>query len=218
MQEMRTLCVRRRGRSWASLSILSALAVAAALGAGRPAGAATYEDPDWPCIQRKVPEISLGQMWAGPPLEGNWRDDPEVVRLAEMFAERRMPLEAVEAAAAAYAATLDLEARPQKLAQLFAAVLSRINRERGEIVSGIGRYAHKQTDLAQRVEAEQAELRALEAAPEPDLDRVEELQDTLAWDVRVFRERAQSLTYVCESPVLLEQRAFAIARLLAEMI
>jgi hypothetical protein len=28
----------------------------------------------------------------------------------------------------------------------------------------------------------------------------------------VFDERKQSLTYVCESPVILEKRAFAIAR------
>jgi hypothetical protein len=48
-----------------------------------------------------------------------------------------------------------------------------------------------------------------------DFDRIEELEDTLAWETRIFRDRAQSLTYVCETPVLLEQRAFAIARLIA---
>ena len=25
--------------------------------------------PDWPCIQAKVPEISLAAVWAGPPLD-----------------------------------------------------------------------------------------------------------------------------------------------------
>lgn len=207
----------RRGAASRFFSLCVLVLAAGLLGVG-PAQAATYDDPDWPCIQRQVPEISLGQMWAGPQPEGDWRDDPETVRLAGMLAERRMPIEAVEAAAAAYAGTLDPEARPQKLAQLLAAILSRINRERGEIVEGIGRYARRQTDLAGRVEDRQAELVALEAAPAPDLDRVEELQDTLAWDVRVFRERAQSLAYVCEAPVLLEQRAFAIARLLAGMV
>ena len=51
-----------------------------------------------------------------------------------------------------------------------------------------------------------------------DWDRIEELQDALAWDIRVYKERAQALTFVCETPVLLEQRAFAIARTLAELM
>jgi hypothetical protein len=25
--------------------------------------------PDWPCVQAKVPEISLAAVWAGPPLD-----------------------------------------------------------------------------------------------------------------------------------------------------
>ena len=33
-----------------------------------PAIAAMNTDPDWPCIQRKVPELSLGQIWDGPVL------------------------------------------------------------------------------------------------------------------------------------------------------
>ena len=44
------------------------------------------------------------------------------------------------------------------------------------------------------------------------------MRNTLAWDTRIFKQRAQSLNYVCETPVLLEQRAFAIARALAGLI
>ncbi len=198
-------------------ALLLALALAAGLGAGdlRAAGS---DDPDWPCIQRKVPEISLGQMWGGVPPTADWRDDPELVRLAARLAERRNPLEAVETEAAAYAATLPPEARAEKLAQLFAAILHHVNLERGAVVTGIGRYAHKQADLAARVEAQQVELVDLRRAPAPDQGRIEELEDRLAWDVRVFKERSQSLTYVCESPVLLEARAFEIARRLAAML
>jgi hypothetical protein len=44
------------------------------------------------------------------------------------------------------------------------------------------------------------------------------LRQKLAWDTRIFRERSQSLTYVCETPVLLERRAFELARALAGLI
>ena len=94
------------------------------------------------------------------------------------------------------------------------------NRERGEIIEGIGRYAHRQKDLSVRVDGMQQELARLEKAPEDerDMDRIEELQDELAWEARVFKERAQSLSYVCEAPVLIERRAFEIARTLAGLV
>ena len=32
------------------------------------------------------------------------------------------------------------------------------------------------------------------------------------WDIRIYDDRRGSLTYLCEQPVLLEQRAFTLAR------
>ncbi len=180
-----------------------------------PAEAATFDDPDWPCVQRKVPTLSVGQMWPGPPPEGDWRDDPELAGLVDVVAARRTSLDDVKALADAYAAKLPAEARAPRMALLFAGVLDRIDVERGQIITGIGRYAHKQADVSARIKEREAEIATLEAAPEPDLDKIEELRDTLNWDIRVYRERSQALTYVCETPVLLEQRAFAIARILA---
>lgn len=194
------------------------VALALGLMAGSGVLAATYEDPDWPCIQRKVLELSIAQMWPGPMPEGDWREDEAARALAARIAPRRTPLEEVEAQVATFAATLDEAERAQRLARVFAGVLNTIDAERGQIIAGIGRYARNQADLAARVAEKEAELVTLRSAADADLDRVEEIEDTLAWDVRVFRERAQSLTYVCETPVLLEQRAFAIARILAEAI
>ena len=39
--------------------------VALIIAAG-PAWPAAGIDPDWPCIQRKQPHLSLGQVWTGP--------------------------------------------------------------------------------------------------------------------------------------------------------
>ena len=36
--------------------------------------------PDWPCVQAKVPEISLAAVWAGPPLDdaaASWKNDAQ---------------------------------------------------------------------------------------------------------------------------------------------
>ena len=201
-------------RTQPARALLAALALAAAApGLARAADQRT--DPDWPCVQRKVPSLSVGQMWPGPPAEGDWRDDPDLARLAGVMAARRTPLEEVKALAEEYASGIEPAARPERMALLFAAVLDRIDSERHEVMGGIGRYAHKQVGLSETVKAEEAALATLQADPNADPDKVEEAQDKLNWDIRLYRERSQSLTYVCETPTLLEQRAFAIARILA---
>jgi|GEM_PF-6456573 len=61
-----------------------------------------------------------------------------------------------------------------------------------------------------------AALDAQEDKSNDDYDRLEEIADQIEWDTRIFEERQQSLTYVCETPVLLEKRAFALARMMME--
>lgn len=200
--------MRKLPAARAVLLLLAGLACA-------PALAATQGDPDWPCVQRKVPELSIGQMWPGPMPEGDWRADAGITRLSEVIAARRTTLDEVALLAADFAAPLSPSDRPGQMALLFSAVLDRIGAERRAVITGIGRYAHRQTDLAERIELEEAVLLRLTPEPDSDPDSVAELREKLTWDIRVFRERSQSLTYVCETPVLLEQRAFAIARLLA---
>ena len=53
-------------RSLAAASAqVSLLWVAAVLSAG-PLAAQPKSDPDWPCPQRRTPEIDLAQVWSGP--------------------------------------------------------------------------------------------------------------------------------------------------------
>ena len=37
-------------------------------------------------------------------------------------------------------------------------------------------------------------------------------QERLLWDLRIFNDRRQTVTYVCEAPTLIEQRIGEIAR------
>lgn len=180
--------------------------------------AADFNDKSWPCIQRKVPNLSIGQMWTGQLVDESVQPDGEAVALARAIAVRRTTLEEAEALVDRYAATLG-EARDEKLAVLFRTVFEQINRERSTVISGIGRYAAKQTGLSERIDGLQQELAALDAKDDKsddEWDRLEELQDIVTWDARIYTERAQSLTYVCETPVILEKRAFALAKAVSE--
>ncbi len=72
-----------------------------------------------------------------------------------------------------------------------------------------------QAALAARIKAQARKLNALRSAGTPDggrRKRIDALEKQLLWDTRIFDEREQSLRYVCEAPVLLEQRLFALAR------
>lgn len=178
------------------------------------AGAATFDDPDWPCIQRRIDQISLGQVWAGPiPDEAveELAATPEIQSLATRLELRRTPMEEAEALIAGFAET----ASEEELTALYLATFNRINRARGAIVGGIGRYARKQAALQDQIEERRAEMAALTATlndPDPDYDRIDMVEQQLEWDTRIFTDRQQSLIYVCETPVILEQRAFALAR------
>lgn len=177
--------------------------------------AAQSEDPDWPCIQRKVPEISPGMIWAGPPaddLERAWRDDPVVAPLVQRLAARRTPMEQARESIEDYARGLGGD-RDSKLTLLFAGTLSVINRDRSEIISGIRRFARRQAQLAEKIQQQFAELDSLpDSQSVVDEERRAELLEIQAWDTRIYEERERSLTYICQQPVVLEQRAFGLAR------
>jgi hypothetical protein len=188
--------------------------------AGQPVQSQPAEDPDWPCIQRKVPEISPGMVWAGPSLDGtaaSWRDDPEIAALATKIASRRTPIEEANAAIKDFAEASG-ENKDERLTTLFAGVLDTINHDRASIMSGIKRYAERQRSLADKIERQSAQLAALpveetppEAVPGVTSER-DDLLEVQNWDIRIFEEREHALTYVCDQPVLLEQRAFALGR------
>ena len=188
-----------------------ALALMSLLSASGTALAASSEDADWPCVQRRVPEVSAGMVWAGPPLEElqqDWRQDREVSQLAGKIAARRTELEAAKAAVADFAAGLGAD-RSEKLTLLFAGALSIVNKDRASILSGIERFTRKQRALAERIGETAAKLKAL---PADAAAQREELEQQRLWDTRIYEDRERSLTYICEQPVLLEQRIFALAR------
>ena len=173
------------------------------------ARAAASSDPDWPCIQRLVPRISAAQVWAGPePSPADWRGDIEVSRLASKLAARATPLEETEKLVEAFAEAQPKQAVNGKLTALFGRTLEIINQDRASIIAGIKRFAQRQRALSERIREARATLTQSANTAGGNTDLTEQLN----WDIRIFDEREKSMTYLCEQPVLLEQRAFALGR------
>ncbi len=170
--------------------------------------------PDWPCVQIKVPEISIAAVWSGPPTEdvGNtWEDDPATRNLVARLAARRTPLDAAEAAISEFI-TGDPADRQEKGKLLFAGLFTTLNQERSQVMDGLERFSRQQAAFADRIRLEMSELRGLQDAPDHDRNNLEELTNRIEWDTRIFDERRQTISYACEVPVQIEQRLFALAR------
>ena len=184
------------------------------------------QDKNWPCIQRKVKTLTAGQMWRGAPLlpeTKNAQPSQAVKDLVANILPRRIPLSETEKRINAFASAQQNNARHQ-LEQTFLTLLDEINQIRQEILSGINRYSKRQQALAERIKLNRAKRDKLDEkdqagtlTKQEDKDLVK-LEQTLEWDQRIHEEREQSLEYVCEAPVILEQRLFALAKQISKTI
>jgi hypothetical protein len=185
------------------------------------AAAAANNDPDWPCIQRKVPELSLGQIWNGPELPEaakDWSKDDDIAERVKELAARRVPIAEAQNEIKEFAATLPPEKLQPQMTMLAQGLFDHMNAERSHVISGIARYAHKQLEMATALRKEASDVDALRNKPDADQNEVTKRTDQLTWQTRVFEERVQSLTYVCEVPTLIEQRLYQLAKTVAETL
>ena len=183
-----------------------------------PQAVAEYKgktDPDWPCQQIKTPTFSLASVWAGPQFDlnsQNWRNESDVADLKAQMAQRRVPIADVEAAIADFKAKAGPDA-DAKLLRAFAAAFTDLSQQRSQIIDGLDRTGRRQKALADRIRAENAAVQnSSDQKPAGQAPSGADSQERLLWDLRVFDERRQTVTYVCEAPTLIEQRIGEIAR------
>ena len=195
------------------LPLLAAVAVSCIM-MGGPSQAADPRYPDWPCVQAKVPEISVAAIWAGPPIddvEKAWESDAAVKELIPRLAARRVPIENAERHIAEFIAGNPIE-REQKGKLLFAGLLDRLNRERSEVMDGIERLGRRMRDVAEHIRNDISELQKRQNAANPDKTKLQEITTRVEWNTRIFDDRRKTMRYVCEVPTLIEQRLFALSR------
>ena len=165
-------------------------------------------------MQAKVPELSVVAMWGGPPLDDAakaWENDPKIKDLVPRLAARRVPLADAEKSVAEFITGSAAE-REQKAKLLFAGLFDRLNRERTEVMNGIERLNRRQQELADKLRSDIAELHKVQDAPTPDAAKLAEMSRQVEWSTRIFEDRRKSIRFVCEVPVLIEQRLFALGR------
>ena len=178
------------------------------------------EDKNWPCIQGKVIKLSAGQMWRGNPVDEkdlSWKKNKAVQDLISNILPRRVKLTETEKFIAEFAKKHDTD-RNKQLEQSFLGLLAETNKIRQEIIAGIGKFSSRQKSLSKRIIENRRKINDFEKKDADGTLTKEEdkefakLEQQQEWDIRIRDEREKSLEYVCESPVLLEQRLFALSQ------
>ncbi|KMK65472.1 hypothetical protein [Puniceibacterium sp. IMCC21224] len=183
-----------------------------------PVRAADFADPTWPCLQRKVENLSIGLMWPHPLAE--IKLTPETARAADELAEslvlRRVSMEDAQSLVADFSAVHG--SGEPLMGHVFEKVFKNLASRRGQIIHGIEEFSLSQIAMTQRIDTARTEMDQQMAADAPDFDKVDKLEEQTDWDERIYTDRQKSLTYVCETPVLLEKRLFAIAQMLIQTL
>ena len=181
--------------------------------------AADPRHPDWPCVQAKVPEISLAAVWAGPPLDdvsSKWKDDAKVSALVTRLAARRTSLEEAQKAILEYLNSSADKTRSGKL--LFSGLFDSLNAQRSSVLNGLERVTRKQREAADKIRADTLALHALQGEAQPDQAKIDDLGNQLVWQTRIFEDRQRVIKFVCEVPTAIDQRLFALGRTIQQEI
>ena len=218
---------RTLGWSVSGFAALATLSLIAAAPAVSDEAAPEIKKDDWPCIYRKVPQLSAAMIWDGPEITDttSWHKDDAIRKLSQYVISRRVKIDAVDAAIKTYAAGLPADQHDAKLTELFAAVLTRTNEDRKTVMNGIEKFHKRQVERSKDIEKEALELQPDEqaAAENPAADvgvagRASDAEEKYKWEIRTFQEKQANIPIACEIPQLIDERACEVARAIrAEM-
>jgi hypothetical protein len=190
---------------------IAAMLLVPTLCLAQPRGA---RDPDWPCQQIKVPELSIAAVWSGPavdPGDTAWKDNPSVVDLVEKLAPRREPIDHAQSLVHDFAQHAGDQKQTQLL-QVLVGLFNVLNQERDSVMTGLDRFGGRQKELAAEIRSDNEKLRGLQTDSTSDPKTVQQMTQKVTWEAEVFQDRRQALSYTCDVPGKIEQRLFALAR------
>jgi len=183
--------------------------------AAKAGGGGSDEEGDWPCEQKYVAEMSSATIWTGPALGDamkSWHQNDGLRDIVNYATDETTDEADGAKAIDEFAKKLTGDKR-KALTELFAALFETMGDKRTWYQEGVKKYFRRQQEAGQRVNKIQAELRALEQkGVKADDPKLAEMKKDVLWNNRVFDERQMLLPYVCEIPVLLEQKLGAYAR------
>lgn len=179
-------------------------------------------DPEWPCIQRLILEVSPAVMWPIPVEEDmltEYRKHPPIRALAEKLGDLDTFSEEHQITISDFADSVSEEEREWQLTLLATGVVDVSNRVRKDYIRGIKRFTRQQIVISEQIEDTLNQLSLLgEQGDDSNAEQQQEIQETLRWHERVYDQRERSIQLLCEAPVDLEQQLSEVLRYTAQYL
>lgn len=179
-------------------------------------------DPEWPCIQRLILEVSPAVMWPVPvedDMRTQYRQDSTIRVLAEELGDIEVFSEVHQQSISDFAEGVSESERELQLTLLATGIVDVSNRIRKDYIRGIKRFTRQQIAISEQIEDTLNQLSLIEKQDENNTaEKQQEIQETLRWHERVYDQRERSIQLLCDAPVDLEQQLSEVLRYTAQYL
>ena len=176
------------------------------------------KNPDWPCIQVYIEQLSWGSIWTGPVLDENsskWINDEKLSSLAEKIMKRNTKeKEGIEE----LKKYIKKNNSPEQLTKLFHALFDTTNiiwKKRNEKLLNFGK---RQRLTSEKISTKLGKIKKLSKDYESNKDEIQKLEQENFWDVRRFEDRRALSDSLCEQPRFYEKRLGTYSNIILEYI
>ena len=176
------------------------------------------KNPDWPCIQVYIEELSWGSIWTGPVLDENsskWINDEKLSSLAEKIMKRNTKENEGVKELKKY---IKKNNSPEQLTKLFHALFDTTNiiwKKRNEKLLNFGK---RQRLTSEKISTKLGKIKKLSKDYESNKDEIQKLEQENFWDVRRFEDRRALSDSLCEQPRFYEKRLGTYSNIILEYI
>ena len=176
------------------------------------------KDPDWPCIQVYIEELSCGSIWTGPVLDENtakWIEDKELSLLVQKLMKRKTKETDGINQIKKY---IKKNKSPEKLTKLFHGLFDTTNNTWKKRNKKLLNFGKRQRLTSEKISAKLAKIKELSKDFEKNKSEIEILEQEQFWDVRRFEDRRSLSDSLCEQPRFYEKRLGVYANVILEYI
>ena len=176
------------------------------------------KNPDWPCIQVLLEELSWGSIWTGPPLDERttkWKENEELRLLAIKIMDRKTK---EEDGIAELKKFMTKNNSPEDLTLLFHSLFDKTNEIWKNRTQKLKNFGKKQRLTSEKIARKLEKSKILLENPEANKEEITRLEQEKFWDIRKFEDRRMQSDYLCEQPRFYEKRLGVYSKIISEKL
>ena len=176
------------------------------------------KNPDWPCIQVLLEELSWGSIWTGPPLDERttkWKENEELRLLAIKIMDRKTK---EEDGITELKKFMKKNNSPEDLTFVFHALFDKTNEIWKNRTQKLKNFGKKQRLTSEKIAKKLEKSKILLENPEANKEEITRLEQEKFWDIRKFEDRRMQSDYLCEQPRFYEKRLGVYSKIISEKL